>query len=235
MNEIVKETLVLIPGFLCDETVWKSQVEVLEPYAEIVIPSFSGKYSLKGMAQQILDHAPQQFSLVGHSLGGRIAFEIIHLAPQRINKMAVMDTGVHPVLSGELEKRQKILEIAQQQGMEAFAQQWVPPMISRAHHHDKALVQALHDMTIRFSVEDCENQINASLSREDQSKYLPHINKNILLICGDEDTWSPVDQHLEMQASLLHSDLRIIKDCGHMTTMEKPQQVNQILLDWFCE
>lgn len=231
--KLSKPALYLLPGFLCDETVWIEQVKALEPYADIIIPSFRGMNSLKDMAQSVLDQAPEKFSVVGHSMGGRVAFEIIHMAQLRIDKFAVMDTGVHPVQPGEKEKRQVILDLAHERGMEELAKEWTPPMLSPKRWQDAKLVNAIMEMAKSYTLAEYEGQLIGLLQRDDQSLYLSQIEKHVLLICGDEDSWSPVSQHEEILQQLKNAELKIVHNSGHMTTMEQPEQVNKILLDWF--
>lgn len=230
-----KPALFLLPGFLCDATVWTEQVKALEPYAEITIPSFKGMNSLTEMAQSVLDQAPEKFSVVGHSMGGRVAFELIHMAESRIDKFSVMDTGVHPVQPGEREKRQVILDIAYEHGMDVLAKEWTPPMLSPKRWDDEKLIDAIMGMATSYSLAEYEGQLLGLLKRDDQSLYLPHIEKHVLLICGDEDSWSPVSQHEEMLAQLKNAELKIVQNSGHMITMEQPEQVNSILLEWFTK
>lgn len=207
---------------------------MLEPYADIIIPSFRGMNSLKDMAQSVLDLAPETFSVVGHSMGGRVAFELIHMAEARIDKFAVMDTGVHPVQPGEKEKRQVILDIAYEHGMEALAKEWTPPMLSPKRWDDSKLVDAIMKMATSYSLNEYEGQLIGLLQRDDQSLYLSKIEKHVLLICGDEDSWSPVSQHEEILQQLKNAELKIVRNSGHMITMEQPEQVNDILLEWLC-
>ncbi|MEX2366123.1 MAG: alpha/beta hydrolase, partial [Pseudohongiellaceae bacterium] len=153
----------------------------------------------------------------------------------RIDKFAVMDTGVHPVQPGEPEKRQELLDLADRQGMQAVADTWLRRMIHPDRHQDQDLIAAINGMILRNSVADFRGQVKALLGRADQSRYLLGIRQHVLLICGDHDTWSPVVQHETMIESLPGSMLAIVKDSGHMTTMEQPEQVNEILLNWWLD
>ncbi|MDC0598343.1 alpha/beta hydrolase [Gammaproteobacteria bacterium] len=230
----VKSSLFLLPGLLCDEVVWVEQVKALSPYADIIIPSFRGKNSLKDMAQEVIAQAPEKFSVVGHSMGARVALEIINIAPDRIDKIALMDTGVHPVQPGEKEKRQTFLDLANTQGMAAVARSWALPMVGSSHRQDEELMTEIYAMVERYTLSEYEGQLQALLGRSDQAPYLKNITQHVLLVCGDEDNWSPVSQHQEMLQALNSAELKIVKDSGHMVTMEQPEAVNKILVDWFC-
>ena len=227
-------TIFLLPGLLCDDAVWEHQKMALENHAEVIVPIFRGYDSLVAMAESVLAQAPERFSVVGHSMGGRVAMELMHLAGNRIDKFVLMDTGAHPVQPGEQEKRQVLLDLADNDGLQAVADAWMFPMIHPQRHTDEALIQSINEMILRSSVSDFKGQIKALLSRNDHSLYLPEIKQQVLLICGDEDSWSPVSQHQEMMKSLDRAELKVVKNSGHMSTMEKPLEVTNMLLDWFA-
>ena len=225
--------LYLLPGLLCDEAVWAEQEKALAPFADVRIPVFRGFDSLRAMAESVLADAPPVFSVVGHSMGGRVALELMRLAGNRISKFAVMDTGVHPVAPGEAEKRAKLLALAEEGGLLAVAREWAPPMLHPERRTDVALMQALTAMILRNKVEDFRGQIAALLGRNDQGPILDGIDQHVLLVCGHEDVWSPMSQHEDMRARLRSAELAVVEQAGHMITMEQPAQVNQILLNWW--
>lgn len=223
----------LLPGLLCDETVWRHQITALAPFATVVVPDFRGMNSFRAMALKVLSQAPLRFCVAGHSMGGRVAMEIMHLAPERIDKFVVMDLGVHPLQAGETAERMVLVELGEQQGMEALADAWIPPMIAPSRRDDLALLAEIRTMVLRSSPADYRAHIEAALTREDQTGYLPAIKHKVLLICGAEDEWSPVAQHEEILRELSHGELIVVPGSGHMVTMEQPRAISRILLDWF--
>ncbi len=233
MTNKPKRHLYLLPGLLCDATVWEHQWAALARHAEISIPDFRGIASFRDMALNILKDAPEKFSVVGHSMGGRVALEMMHLVPERIEKFGLMSVGVHPVQPGEHTKRMELVELAEQQGMEALADKWIPPMVLPARHGDSALMQKIRTMVLRSTPFDHRCQIEAALTRADQSLYLSSIKHKVLLLCGAEDGWSPLAQHQKIQQQLATSELHSIADAGHMVTMERPDAVSRVLVDWF--
>ena len=227
-----KSTLYLLPGLLCDEAVWQEQEKALAPFFDVRIPVFRGFDNLTDMARSVLQEAPPHFSVMGHSMGGRVAMELMQLAGDRIDKFGVMDTGMHPVRPGEDQKRQVLLDLANEKGLEAVAEAWIGPMVHPDRQNDTALIQEITQMILRNSVADFKGQIRALLGRSDQSRYLPNISQQVLLVCGDADGWSPVSQHEAMLDQLPHGHLEVIKDAGHMLPMEQPQALNDVLLNW---
>lgn len=234
MNKLAmnKPCVFLLPGLTCDAAVWEPQRLALQPYAHVRIPLLRGFTSLRKMAEAVLVDAPERFSVVGHSMGGRVAFELMELAGNSIERFLVMDTGVHGVRSGEAELRGVLLAAAERDGLQAVADAWIKPMLHPARHADGELIATITAMILRNSIADYRAQVCAMLAREDQTPYLARIKQKVWLLCGDADSWSPVSQHQDMQQYLHNSELRIIVNAGHMSTLEQPNAVNQILVEW---
>ncbi|HEY0963001.1 MAG TPA: alpha/beta hydrolase [Pseudomonadales bacterium] len=234
MTQAPKPSLFLLPGLLCDATVWEHQRASLAPYADVRIPVFRGINTFRGMALSVLKDAPEKFSVVGHSMGGRVALELMQLAPDRIEKFGLMSVGVHPVQPGEESKRMELVNLAEEQGMEALADRWIPPMVPAARHGDTDLMQGIRAMVLRHTPFDHRCHIEAALTRADQSQYLSAIRHRVLLLCGAQDGWSPLAQHQKIQQQLAgSSELHSIGDAGHMVTMERPEEVSRVLVNWF--
>lgn len=229
-----KPVLFLLPGLLCDAAVWEHQRASLAPYADVRIPVFRGINTFRDMALSVLKDAPETFSVVGHSMGGRVALEMMHLAPGRIEKIALMSVGVHPVQPGEASRRMELVTLAEQEGMEALADRWIPPMVLPERQGDTQLMQAIRAMVLRHTPFDHRCHIEAALTRADQSQYLPSIKHRVLLLCGAQDGWSPLLQHQKIQQQLGgSSELHSIASAGHMVTMERPAEVSRVLVNWF--
>jgi pimeloyl-ACP methyl ester carboxylesterase len=226
--------LYLLPGLLSDQAVWQAQRDALAQYAEVRIPVFRGFASFREMALHVLKDAPPRFSVAGHSMGGRVALELMHLFPERIDRFALLSVGAHPLLPGEFEKRMTSVELAEREGMEALADVWIPPMVHPLRCHDRGLLRAIRAMLLRNTVADYRGQIMAALNRPDQSLYLPAIRHKVLLLVGEQDEWSPPSQHQNIKRRLRDCELHVIRNAGHMVTMEQPEAVNKLLLGWFA-
>jgi pimeloyl-ACP methyl ester carboxylesterase len=222
-------TVLLLPGLLCDRTIWNDQVRAIEPFAEVVVPDFRHVNSIGAMAQIALDAAPEAFALAGHSMGARVALEAFRMAPERVKRIALLDTGVHPRGPQEESKRGELVEIARTQGMDAMAERWLPAMLHRDH---TALIPHLVEMIRRSTPETFANQQRALLDRPEAQAVLPLIKCPTLVLCGRDDVWSPVSQHEEIAAAIPHSKLVIVEHCGHMSPVEQPQAVTTAVLDW---
>ncbi len=225
----MQPTLFLLPGLLCDAQSWAPQIEAFAEIANIVIPDFRYVRSITAMAQLVVDAAPERFSLAGHSMGGRVAIEVFRMVPQSVERLALLDTGIHPPKPAEQAKRQELIDLARAEGMEALAARWLPPML---HPDHSALIAPLTEMVKRSTPETFENQQRALLSRPDACAVIPTIHCPTLVLCGREDLWSPVSQHEEIAAAIDGSKLTIVEECGHMAPVEQPEAVTAAMREW---
>jgi pimeloyl-ACP methyl ester carboxylesterase len=192
------------------------------------------------MAEAVLGTAPDRFSIVGHSMGGRVALQVYRLAPQRIVRIALFNTGYLPLAAGaagqeETRKRGELVALAKSQGMRAMLRQWLPPMIDSRRIHDTALVNAIIEMMARKTPEIFEAQVRALLARPDAAAVLEQIRCPALLLTGREDGWSTPAQHVAMAARIAGSQLVIVPDSGHMSMLERPAEVSAALRAWLTE
>jgi len=229
-------TLMLLPGLNCDAAVWAPQVAALKD-AHCVIPAWGLRDSLTAMAEQVLAEAPtERFSVAGHSMGGRVALEVFRLAPQRVERLALLSTGTHPLVAGEAGEKEKagrmaLLQIAREQGMRAMAKEWAKGMVNPDRIGSPLFEQVL-DMFDRGSAAQYAAQINALLNRPNATPQLSGIQCPTLALTGREDSWSGPAQHEAMAAAIPNATLVIVEHCGHMCTMEQPQAVNEALAAW---
>jgi pimeloyl-ACP methyl ester carboxylesterase len=229
---------VLIPGLLCDATVWPHQRDALAEIADIRIADHGMLDSLPAMARAILANAPPRFAIAGHSMGGRVAFEVYRAAPERISGVALMDTGCHPLAPGEAGEKEvagrlTLLDISRREGMRVMAQQWVQGMVHPARLAERELVDPILDMFESKSPDIYAAQTRALINRPDATPVMSTIRCPTLVLCGHEDSWSPVQRHLEMSAAIEGSTFVDIPDCGHMCTLERPDAVNAAMRRWF--
>lgn len=222
----------LLPGLLCDRDVWHHQEAALSSAMEVRIPDFIGMDSLSKMADKVLDEAPDSFSVAGHSMGGRVALEMIHKAPERIDNLILLSVGAHPVDDDECEQRSSLVEEAASIGMDRYAASWADLMMSFRQEQNPEVRNCIESMARRQTLEEFIGHITAGLGRSDQTLYLPDIHIPVLLIVGEKDVWSPVRQHEEIQAQIPDARLEVVPDAGHMVILDQPSVVNSLFLDW---
>ena len=234
----LREHLVLIPGLLCDEAVWAPQVAALADVAAIRVADHGVRDSLGAMAEAIIAGAPARFAVAGHSMGGRVALEVIRRAPARVTGLALLDTGYTPLPTGdagrrEAQGRHDLLELARAEGMRAVGRRWLRiPMIHASRVRDQPLIDGILDMFERRTPEQFAAQIRALLARPDATDVLQSVAVPALVLCGREDAWSQLAQHRAMAEMIAGSTLLSVPECGHMSTLECPDAVNRALRGW---
>jgi pimeloyl-ACP methyl ester carboxylesterase len=229
----------MLPGLLCDRSVWQHQIEALSDVADCTSIEWGNEDSLEKMAQTALRQAPERFSVVGHSMGGRVALEVFRLAPERVKRIAVFDTGcaARPRnAAGEEEERGRLalLAIARSEGMRAMAAQWLPPMIHTERRGDRGLTEAIIAMFARKTPDVFAAQIRALLDRPERCDLLEQIRCPALVLTGREDGWSPPARHREMAARIPGSTFIVVPECGHMSTLEQPAAVTAAIRSWLA-
>lgn len=221
-------TNLLIPGLLCDAYTW----EPLLARIDAEVADLTTQDSIARMAQDCLDRYPGALRVAGHSMGARVAMEMARMAPERVERLALLDTGIHPLKEGEREKRDEIVGFAYENGMAALAARWLPPMVHEANQTPE-LMNALTEMVLRGDADLHARQIKALVDRPDAASYLPEITCPTLLVVGRQDLWSPVAQHEEMLALLPDARLEIVEDAGHFSPVEQPEAVAALVADFF--
>ncbi|MDQ2640186.1 MAG: alpha/beta hydrolase [Pseudomonadota bacterium] len=233
------ELLVLVPGLVCDAEVWRAQAAALGNGRPVHVQEHGLTDSLEGMARRILAAAPARFALAGHSMGGRVALEVLALAPERVTRVALLDTGFEGLAAGETGERERagryrLRDLGRAQGMLALGKEWARGMVHPARLDDALLMGAIHAMIGRAPVEQFEAQTEALLNRPDRTALLPQIQVPTLVLCGREDGWSPPARHEEMARRIPGARLTIVPGCGHMCTMERPDEITAALQAWLA-
>jgi pimeloyl-ACP methyl ester carboxylesterase len=227
-----KPALYLLPGLLCDETVWRHQVQHLADIADVTVADYRDCDAIPDMAARVLGQAPARFAVAGHSLGGRVALEIMRAAPERVTRLALLDTATGPTQHSEYEKRTGWVELARKEGMAALVQAWLPPMVHPDRITDEQLMQPLAAMIQGYTLEQFAGEIRALLQRPDATPVLAGIRCPTLVLCGRQDSWSTLEGHKKIAAAIPGSRLVVIEDCGHMSPIEQPEAVTSALYDW---
>jgi len=237
---MAKIPLLLVPGLMCDHTSWAPMLPYLNPLIAHATIDHGDADSLVVMAERILENAPAVFDLAGHSMGGRVALEVMRLAPRRVRRLALLGTGYRVKESGEagaeeLRKRQVLLDIARTQGVRAMAAEWVKPMVAPSRLSDPIFVEQIIAMICRKSEDIFKRQIKALIERPDASDVLSQVQIPTLVMAGAFDSWATPAQHQEIANHIpAKPEVAVIAPSGHMMMMEEPQLVAQQLNQWLA-
>lgn len=222
--------LVILPGLLCDSRLFGAQVEAFDAF--VIDGFYGGANRIEAMARHALERMPENAAVLGHSMGGRVALEIWRLAPERVSRLALADTGMHTVKPGEAELRYRLRDVGRVEGAAALVDSWLPPMIGPVHRTDAAVLGPLRAMAIDAGVTVYENQIEALLNRPDPFPLLADIDVPVSAIVGEDDQWSPVAQHRAIVEQVPGAHLHIIEQAGHMAPAEEPERFNRAVSAW---
>lgn len=236
---MARPTVVFLPGLLCDRAIWQPQIAVLSQRHDCLVADYGGADSLEAMATSVLGSAPATFSLVGHSMGGRVALEVMRAAPRRVSRLALLDTGYQARPEGEAgeaeaRKRYRLLDKACSQGMRVMGREWIQGMVHPERLSDATLMESILAMIERKTPGTFAAQIHALLSRPSAETVLHAIDCPTLVLCGRQDSWSPLARHEQMARMITGASLAVIEDSGHMVTLERPEAVTGALGSWLA-
>jgi pimeloyl-ACP methyl ester carboxylesterase len=224
---------VILPGLLCDSRMFVRQLEAF-PRVVVLDGFYGGSKSIEAMASWALERLPRRCALIGHSMGGRVALEMVRRAPERATRLLLCSTGVHPPQPGEAEKRHALRDLGRSKGFAALVDSWLPPMLSPAAREEADLVARLRAMCVSAGQKIFEAQIEALLARPPVEALLARLTCPTLVSVGDLDAWSPVAQHRDIAAAIPGAELRIVPGAGHMLPVEAPEAFNACISQWLA-
>lgn len=223
--------IVILPGLMCDSRMFASQLAAF-PGSRAIDGYYGHADHLEDMAEVALRQMPSEACVIGHSMGARVALEIVRLSPERITRLILANTGVHAVREGECGHRYALRDLGREMGMAALVDQWLPPMLAEASRSDLALVRKLQSMCVDAGLSTYEAQIAALLSRPAVDNVLRGISCPTWVVTGTEDQWAPPAQHEAIATVIAGSTLRIVAGAGHMLPAEKPEEFNALIAEW---
>jgi pimeloyl-ACP methyl ester carboxylesterase len=195
--------LVLVPGLLCDAAVWQPQTDGLGDAAETWIPDHGRHDDMRALAAAVLREAPfERFALAGFSMGGYIALAMMAQAPERIDRLALVDTSARPDTAERIEARLRLIELAERGRFSGVVDVLLPLMVHPSRIADAPLIATIRDMARRTGKEAFVRQEQAIMSRADSRPGLAAIRCPTLVLCGREDQLTPLDGHEEMAAAM---------------------------------
>ena len=230
-----KTSLILLPGLLCDHALFAPQVAALADIAEPVVADLSRDDSLRVMAARVLAEAPPRFALAGLSMGGYLAQEIMRQAPERVLRLALLDTSARADTPERVRQRRDVITLAQRGDFKAITPRMLPVYLHPDHLSDERLTGIVLAMAERIGRDAYLRQVAAIMTRPDGRADLPRIAVPTLVLCGREDEATPLGLHEEITALIPRARLAVIERCGHLSTIEQPDAVNAELRRWLVE
>lgn len=225
--------LLLLPGTLCDAELWRFQARSL---ADIVAPlpvDLTDDDSIAGMAARVLETAPPRFLLAGLSMGGIVAFEIMRRSPERVLGLALLNTNPAPPDAGQVAVWHEEIRMAEGGLFERLVDdRWVPALLEAGGSTAISLQETIRRMAHNVGPRAYVRQLRAQIGRLDSRPSLAAITCPTLVLGGRRDTMCPPALHEAMASAIPSARLAMVKDCGHLSTLEQPETVTVLLRSW---
>lgn len=226
--------LALLPGLLCDGALWRAQIDALDGMADAWVADFTSQDSVADMARSVLQAMPERFALAGLSMGGYVALEVMRQAPERVTRLALLDTSARPDTPEQTDRRRGLIGLAEMGRFKGVTPKLLPLLIHPARLEETALPAEVIAMAERVGKSAFLGQQKAIMGRPDSRPTLVRITCPTLVLCGRQDALTPLACHTELAAGIAISRLVVIEDCGHLATMERPAEVSAALEAWLA-
>lgn len=224
--------LILLPGLLCDATLWRHQLDALADVADCTVADLTGHDSMGAFADHVLASAPPTFALAGLSMGGYVAQEIMRRAPRRVSRLALLDTSARADTEEQSARRRGLIELANKGNFRGVTPRLLPLLIHPDRLDDEALTETVMGMAERVGMQAFLRQQQAILTRKDGRPDLPRIGCPTLVLCGRQDQLTPLAVNEEMARLIPGARFVVVDDCGHLSTLERPAEVSRAMRDW---
>lgn len=227
-----KIPLVLLPGLLCDAALWAHQTTHLADLADMQVADLTQDDSMAAMAARVLRSAPPKFALAGLSMGGYVAQEVMRQGRDRVLKLALMDTSARNDTPEQSTRRHALIEMAKIGKFKGVTPRLLPLLIHKDRLTDAPLVKIVMDMAEAVGRDAFFRQQSAILGRIDSRPDLAKIECPTVVVCGRQDALTPYDLSVEIATGIRGATLVAVEDCGHLSTLEKPEAATAVLRYW---
>ncbi len=224
--------ILLIPGVVCSPRIFAPVVPALWRFGPVAVANHIRDDNMGAMARRILAEAPPRFALAGHSMGGYIAFEIMRQAPERVAKLALMNTQARPDTPEATSRRRSLIERARGGDYRGVVDELFPVFVHPSRHGDAGLRQIVNDMGEDVGPEAYIRQQIAVISRPDSRQTLAWIKCPTLVLTCDTDNTVPNTLSDEIANGIPGAKLVILPNCGHLPQLEQPQATADALVEW---
>ena len=230
------ETIVLVPGLMCTRALFAPQIAMLEKAGHtVLVADHTGDASIAGIVERLLANSPPVFGLVGLSMGGYIALETMRRAPDRVSRLALLDTSARADTREQSIRRREL--VAQSRTPDGFARGMAtlwPLLVHETRREDAALRAVVNSMARTLGPEVLARQEEAITGRADSRPSLARIEVPTLVLVGDGDALTPPEMSREIGEAIEWSSLTIVPECGHLSTLERPEAVNRAFQAWLA-
>ena len=225
-------SIVLVPGLLCSARLFAEQLPALSAIGTTTIADTTRDASIEDFAQRLLADAPPRFALAGLSMGGYIAFEVMRRAPERVAKLALLDTSARADTPTQILRREALVALAEESGLPAVVEQLFPLYVAPARRDDAALRALVDQMALEIGKAAFAGQEVAIARRHDSRPTLRTIACPTLVLVGEDDQATPPELSAEIADAIPAAQRVTVPACGHLSTLEQPAAVTAALVAW---
>lgn len=228
-----KHSLVLVPGLLCTQDLWRDQITGLADTANITVADHTQDDTMPAIARRILETAPPKFALAGLSMGGCVVLEMMRQAPERVTHLAILDSRALSDSEAERQKRLDFINLVERgSAFKGVTRSLLPILIHPSRLTDEDLVTRIFKMAEETGKGAFIRQERALLTRENLWETLKDITCPTLVLTGAEDLLIPASIQREMAVEIPTAQYVEIPECGHLSTMEVPDKTTEYLRHW---
>lgn len=223
--------IVLVPGFMLNHDLWSDIAPALTSFEPLIHSDPSAGNSIEDMARLTLRAAPSSFSLVGFSMGGYVAREIVRMAPERVSRLVLIATSSRG--DNELQTRRKtqLLDTASR-SFRGVSRKAIRQSLAPEHEQDTVLIDRIHTMSVQLGGETFRRQ--ASFPRNGDTQRLTEIQCPTLIVAGRDDRLRSLAEADELHRGIVRSKF-VVLDAGHMIPLEAPDELVGVLLDFLVD
>jgi pimeloyl-ACP methyl ester carboxylesterase len=226
--------LLLLPASLCDRTLWRHQIAALQDKVAIQVGDLTQDDSIEAMATRLLSTVPGSFAVAGLSMGASVALELVHQAPDRVRKLALLGATARPDAPAEGSRRRDLLALREQRAFRGIT----PPLMALLIHPDRltdaAFTGEIEAMALRIGKAAFLRQLRAIVERPDGRPLLSSIGCPTVIVAGREDALAPLGEQKALADAIPGAQLEVLERCGHLAPLERPEAVTAILAAWLA-
>ncbi len=228
----MNEPLVLLPGMMCDARLYSAQIAAFSHARPILTMPMNAHNTVEALAADILAHAPPRFALAGLSMGGIVAMEVFRQSPDRITRLALLDTNPKAEAAAVAQNREPQIEKVRNGHLRDVMRDEMKPNYLTDGPRIGQILDICMAMAETLGPDVFINQSRALQARPDQQDTLRAVKVPTLILCGEDDALCPIHRHELMHELIPGSTLTIIKNAGHLPTLEQPDATNEALAQW---
>lgn len=215
---------------MADESLWSEVTPALQAIGPVIPADLGRDDSIPDAARRILTAAPPRFAVVGFSMGGYVAREVVRQAPERVRALVLVATSARPDSALQQRRKAAAARMIADGPYDGLSRAAVVSSVHPDRARDEALIERVRQMSVRLGREVFIRQ--SLMHRDGDIDRLGEITCPTLVIAAAQDTLRGVDESREMVEGIPGADLVVLEGTGHMVPLEVPAVLAEMILTW---